>query len=365
MSQPGAAREPLIDALRGLSAAAVVLYHYRPLDARVLSWGMYGVCLFFMISGYCMVESLRNSASLPVFLSKRFSRLFPAMVVCGLLTTLIEKITKARLDRLHGWSDYFLTCVNLPALDAPLFIGRLWGGRSAYAYPDGAYWTLAVEFMFYALVGAAFFLFPRGRRLSEKFSLLVVFMAGALAAGWTGVGDVAPYMPAFLCGVAVRQWHGGDRRGAAAGFAGAAAALAALRRAGTTPESMPVVTNAALGAFAVSLALLFLASAWRHWRAPEGLFRFPVFLGAVSYPLYLLHQDIGYVFMAIVGDGWFSRLLLTPAIVLLLAVLVHRTVEFRFQRSLQGLCLAPLWRRKVVDGVQGGCPGPTLKEASL
>src|SRR5262245_3961317 len=85
-------RDRAIDALRGLSILVVLLYHYRPWSTELLGYGVYGVLLFFMISGYCMPASLATSASLRHFLAKRFARLWPALVACGFLTTLIERL---------------------------------------------------------------------------------------------------------------------------------------------------------------------------------------------------------------------------------------------------------------------------------
>lgn len=61
-----------------------------------------------------------------------------------------------------------------------------------------------------------------------------------------------------------------------------------------------------------------------------------VWLGAVSYPLYLIHQNIGYQIMNqtidIIGP-WPGRIL-ALAIVLLLAWAVHELVEVRLSRAI-------------------------------
>lgn len=61
-----------------------------------------------------------------------------------------------------------------------------------------------------------------------------------------------------------------------------------------------------------------------------------VWLGAVSYPLYLLHQNIGYVVIGrTIGSvgPWVSRLI-ALAVVILLAWAVHELVEVRVSRAL-------------------------------
>ena len=61
-----------------------------------------------------------------------------------------------------------------------------------------------------------------------------------------------------------------------------------------------------------------------------------VWLGAVSYPLYLLHQNIGYVVIGRTIDAvgpWLSRLI-ALAVVVLLAWGVHELVEVRLSRAI-------------------------------
>ena len=84
------ARISSLDALRGIAALAVVLYHYtfrynalyghnfslEPLS--VLKYGHLGVQLFFIISGFVIYLSIENTQSIKKFASNRFARLYPA-----------------------------------------------------------------------------------------------------------------------------------------------------------------------------------------------------------------------------------------------------------------------------------------------
>ena len=79
-----------LDMLRGFAAIWVLLFHYltqyprlyAPTDAPFLGIefpdGIYGVYLFFMISGNVIFMTLRNSAHPLDFVVARFSRLYPA-----------------------------------------------------------------------------------------------------------------------------------------------------------------------------------------------------------------------------------------------------------------------------------------------
>ncbi len=79
-----------LDALRGIAATWVLLFHYfyeygrlyRPGGAPLLHVafpdGVFGVYLFFMISGNVIFMTLRHSARPLDFVVSRFSRLYPA-----------------------------------------------------------------------------------------------------------------------------------------------------------------------------------------------------------------------------------------------------------------------------------------------
>src|SRR6266446_6407653 len=80
-----------LDALRGVAALSVILFHYlHQYDAiygkdgvllfGALNWpsGIYGVYLFFMISGFVIFMTLRGARDWLDFVVSRFSRLYPA-----------------------------------------------------------------------------------------------------------------------------------------------------------------------------------------------------------------------------------------------------------------------------------------------
>ncbi len=79
-------RIPALDGLRAVAIAAVVGYH---IDSAVVPAGHYGVCLFFVLSGYVVTRSLRaevdrtGRVDLGTFYRKRVLRLLPALLaVC-------------------------------------------------------------------------------------------------------------------------------------------------------------------------------------------------------------------------------------------------------------------------------------------
>ncbi len=132
-----------LDALRGISALIVVLFHLtKSWDAAKygFQYGWVGVELFFIISGFVIFMSLEKCASWQEFLVRRFSRLFPAYWVGVTLTalviygTILLGINQDKEDNLMVNYLFNLTMLhyyfNIPNLDSP-------------------YWTLVVELGFY------------------------------------------------------------------------------------------------------------------------------------------------------------------------------------------------------------------------
>src|SRR4030095_2287642 len=96
-STPGKIRIGELDALRGLAALAVMIFHYtghygknvghvdRPL--LELALGNYGVQLFFMISGFVIFMTIEKTRTAMDFVVTRFSRLYPAYWASLLIAT--------------------------------------------------------------------------------------------------------------------------------------------------------------------------------------------------------------------------------------------------------------------------------------
>lgn len=147
MSQGTAANQRLgeIDALRGLAALAVVLFHYTtqyqnlfPSAAQAsvsAPWGYLGVNLFFIISGFVIFMTLDRTRRPMDFVVSRFSRLFPSHWLAIALT-----FTVVSLFGLPGKD------VTLPQALANTVMLH---GFAHVPHVDGVYWTLEVELLFY------------------------------------------------------------------------------------------------------------------------------------------------------------------------------------------------------------------------
>lgn len=275
-----------VDSLRGIAALAVVLFHYTtrftelyPAEGKPsldFRYGHYGVNLFFIISGFVIFMTLARTSRGTDFVVSRFSRLFPAYWFCIALTFSV--------------TSYF----GLPGKEVSVMqaFGNAIMVHGFFRVPhvDGVYWTLQVELLFYA---GMFTLLVSGRLqrvhwamwalLALRLLWYVMPRAFGIELSWT-VSQllILAYIPWFALGICVFQLtlSAADLRPVTA------TAMSAL-------VCLAIVDHWALALLAGLLASLVWAGA--SGRLPWLRHPIPAFFGAISYPLYLLHENIGWV----------------------------------------------------------------------
>jgi peptidoglycan/LPS O-acetylase OafA/YrhL len=145
-------------------AASLVLYgHCYPLTGRgnndyltIASRGIFptshmGVCIFFVVSGFLVSQSLQNSKNIIDFLWKRIIRIYPALIVSLLLCVFVVGIicTTLYTDQfLHSRQTYqFFKILKL----FPYFSDQLPGvfENLPSKSVNGSLWTLAYEVTMY------------------------------------------------------------------------------------------------------------------------------------------------------------------------------------------------------------------------
>ena len=140
-----------LDSLRGIAAVAVVIYHYftrydqqygheglYPELTYLTKNGIYGVHLFFVVSGYVIFWTLHKTDRPLDFLVSRFSRLYPAYWFAIILTYTAVNI--------FGLPDRQVD-INVALANSLMFHEYL-----NVSHVDGVYWTLTVEITFYLLI---------------------------------------------------------------------------------------------------------------------------------------------------------------------------------------------------------------------
>ena len=331
-----------VDALRGIAAMAVVLFHYTTKFAELyggngspsvsFAYGHYGVNLFFMVSGFVIFMTLERTRQPMDFIVSRFSRLFPSYWVAVALTFTVVAWAGLPGKEVTAWQ----------ALGNGLMVHGLFGIPSV----DGVYWTLEVELLFYAWM---LLLFVTGNLhrvhlwLCGLMGLRLVYFAAAVGFGvdlsWTlSHLLLLKYIPWFALGICVYQMS----QGAAAGRAMPTTVVAALL-------VLVIVDGWRIGVLGGVFTLLVWAAA--TGRATWLNNRVLVFLGAISYPLYLVHENIGWVVeRALQRLGWSfdSAVIMTTILAIGLATLLTWTIERPAMRAIR----ARYARRGVVRPVK-------------
>lgn len=322
-AKPRSNRLVEIDALRGIAALSVVLFHYTtrfgqlfgsdPAPTISFPYGHYGVNLFFIISGFVIFMTLEKTSKPMDFVVSRFSRLFPAYWLAIVVTFAVTHLLGLP-GKLVGLGAAF---GNL------IMIHNLFG----IPHVDGVYWTLEVELLFYCGMLCLF----RLRRLREIHHVLLALMAMRVVyfVLETRFGIDLPwiiyrllilrYIPWFALGISVylaTNQHQQDSRSATA-LTATCAILTLLYTESLFIASLAIVL-AGITLLAAKGQLPFLR---------QGLF---VWLGAISYPLYLLHENIGWSLqlrLRELGLPTDVAILLALATSLTLATAVTRRVE--------------------------------------
>jgi len=316
--RPGNRRLTELDALRGIGAISVVLFHLTTRfpqmfpDADhvpVTFWaGEYRVLLFFALSGFAIFFTLDRIETVMDFAVNRFARLFPAY--WATLPLVLAFVWMGDVDRLQ--IPAVAELANITMLQGFLYLPAI----------DGAYWTLTVELGFYASMLGLWLLL--GRKLDRLEPMLLPWLGlKILMYVWQGMPSriamvlTLQFLPYFVIGMLYYRIWAGQRswQQQAPYFAAALGVLAV-----TEMRDMLVVGFLLVGLFGLVLAgvLRFIAVRPLLW------------FGAISYPLYLVHENIGFVILlkaqAAGLDHW-SALALALAIIVPLATVLHYGVE--------------------------------------
>jgi peptidoglycan/LPS O-acetylase OafA/YrhL len=307
-----------LDALRGLAAMAVVLYHYTcgiqrlTTDDRIyydgLWIGQYGVHLFFAISGFVIFMTLERTRKGSDFFISRFSRLIPVYYFGICLTAMIIWLNGALQGFLRPttWTE---TALNFTMMTPLLRVHPV----------DPSYWTLQIELLFYLIIYSIWT--TNLLRQIERILFIWVCFSILFAMGFVHplIGSILilEYMPLFAIGIiAYRSRQDAWRPVLHVPLLGGSLLAVQLRG---DPHVM-------LAAIAVVLVMISLA----HGRLI--FLRHPVllWLGAISYPLYIIHQYIGIIIIFRLDALGLARplsVMLTIAMMLLLAEAIRRYVE--------------------------------------
>jgi peptidoglycan/LPS O-acetylase OafA/YrhL len=326
---------PEVDGLRALAVAAVIINHF---SKALLPSGYLGVDIFFVISGYVITASLHErgtqglSRLLLDFYVRRVKRLLPALVLfvlgASVMISLVNpspSITlKAGMASLFGLSNFYLI---RQALD--------YFGDSAQLNAFTHTWSLAVEEQFYIffpfIVWATGFRRQTGGRTWPFYTVLGLLSLASLAA-FVYLNATAPALAYYL--MPTRFWELGAGSLAfwlTQRWPMAVSSTLTLKAAAGLLLGLVCATLLAPSEWQTSTTILATALAvgliWltRPGTLPYSLFTSPVFvyIGLISYSLYLWHWPVLVVSRWSVGIYWWTAPVQVLLMLLLAAASYH------------------------------------------
>jgi peptidoglycan/LPS O-acetylase OafA/YrhL len=269
MSAPSQ-RIGVINALRAFAAIFVAWGHFVSGQGKYLAlsgkYGYLGVHIFFVISGFVIPWSLYRSRyalrDYSRFLLKRNVRLYPPYLASIAVTILATNLVMAPV--------FHLPQLTVTARDLLAHLGYL-NDIIHVHWVNVAYWTLAIEFQWYLLVGLMFPLLATRSKLA-RFAGIAGMMAAYFVAGNDRL--IFHSLPIFLVGVFVFQYRVG---------------LTVLREMLGLIAVMVLAMIGPIGwivaCVSVTTAMLIAFSAFQSPTIER--------VGDVSYSLYLLHLPVG------------------------------------------------------------------------
>lgn len=281
-----------LDAIRGIAALMVVLFHYTIRYCQIYECsiepafsfplGKYGIQLFFIVSGFVIFLTLDKTVYAVDFIASRLSRLYPAYWAAVMLTFAVVYIFSLPGREVSIQS----ALINLTMIQKWLRVASV----------DGVYWTLAVELSFY-LVMFTLFITKQIKRINI---VVIIWLSVMIGFKYMEVNNIIQihwavkllflldYGNLFIAGILFYK---------------------IMHKGGFSNYLLLMFTLAAEYYLHGKLALLIVTGYFVVFLLfSKGFLRILsvkplIYLGTISYSLYLIHQNIGYVIIRILDSN--------------------------------------------------------------
>ena len=310
---------PSIDSLRALAVLAVIIYH---VDVNYLPGGFLGVDLFFVLSGYLIssliIKEFRKIGTVTFynFYIRRARRLLPAvyfMITIGLVVMVLFNevlLRKSHLDAIFGYiysSNWWYIFHKLDYFDS-------FGAQSPFKH----LWSLAIEEQFYMIFPLLFLLVNSKKKSKDgTYKLNKNFLYVVL--GLILVSLIAHILLFDINNIS-RIYFGTDTRAFSLLVGVVGAILYPMERlhSKVTPQQNMIYSVVSLASIATLITVMVYTSEYNTWLYRGGFllvailgliviissgkqhtlmskllsFKPIVFIGKISYSLYLWHFPI-------------------------------------------------------------------------
>lgn len=311
--------------LRGLSVLAVLFYHA---DKALLPGGYLGVDVFFVLSGFLITRNIfpeieRGTFSYSLFIARRFRRLLPACYAMLVFTVVISSLLLTRADVI----ELLKQMAGTLTFSANVVLWRQTGyfDTSSALKPLLHTWSLSLEEQYYLALPLLLWLGPRRRPIALLATALVASLLACFA-----LLQIKPSATFFL--LPTRAWEL---------LAGSICAVISLKcHVPRVPDVLklaalvlliltlvfpPSPPHPSLGALMVVLATsALMIGAIDFGQSLQA--RTMIFLGDISYSLYLFHWPL----FAVANHVYADTVPMTVKAALMAAAVAVSYLSFRF-----------------------------------
>ncbi|WP_416437571.1 acyltransferase family protein [Phnomibacter sp. MR] len=347
-----------IDLIRFFAALSVLLFHYlfrgyitNDLSilrfdeiGHIFKYGYLGVDIFFIISGFVIAMSIK-SESITAFIRSRITRLYPAYWFCVILTFLFIKLFGNPVFD----ASFFQLGVNLTMLQSFFRVDMI----------DGVYWSLYIELKFYMLIVLLLFLQKKFKINIDTFSYVWLvlsicyalmpasnlttilnylfilnwssyFIAGMLFYNIYKLGYSTFRIIGIIVSLLLSVYFSNQRVIDATAFY-------------KTDFSILIVAAVIICFY---LIMLLISTKQLKKLNKQSFLK----LGVLTYPLYLIHENIGFIIFNNIG-AYINKYLLvgiTTFAMLIVANLIHKKIEKPVADYIKPIVSSVLSRLKIL-----------------
>jgi peptidoglycan/LPS O-acetylase OafA/YrhL len=338
---PSKPRYQELDALRGIAALMVVLFHFtmvKDRDTIIFKLGTTGVDLFFIISGFVIFMSLKTHTGARKFIINRLVRLYPTYWVA--VTFTFALFISVRLYRFGTDIDFVWQLKR--------YLANLTIFQHYFKMPDidAPYWTLLIEMLFYAAILIIYLL-----KLLNNINAIGLIVCVSTVTSALFFNDVylvkivfkymplVLFTPLFLAGINFYKIYN-KNSSAVLNYLIAAFCIVCqimlFENAGRSKGYINVTE------YAMMLSLYFVAfTAFINHQLMFIVNRITLFFGKISYALYVIHEYISIKIIIPVFinklhvNFWIAALFVALPVVIILATLITFYVEIPLSRKLK------------------------------
>ena len=288
-----------LDGLRGLAICLVLAFHSYARWPELIPWvttnkeflfvklGFLGVELFFLISGFVIYMTLEKCHSFSEFIFRRWLRLFPAMLIA---TILVYSTSFFLTERPNGNIKFFDIFSGLLFIQ-DIILNKIQNLVEIKTI-EKAFWSLFVEVKFYFIFGMLYFYNQNTALRNLIFIFLLSFsyvVFGKIYPTWSlGVIDKVlfvlfdlRYFGWFCVGALLYKAHSTNNN--IMRYASAVLMVPTILIMFGRSEELIIACAVVYLLFFLTINNRFLS----HIFSIKPL----VFIGFISYPLYLIHEN--------------------------------------------------------------------------